>query len=1067
MRLIVLRAVAARALITAASVVALVASVLLTTFLLLAWFQPVAAVRVALSEAPVEDRTVLVTASASSDPEVVDGRDEAVRALLADGLAGVELPVVSGGQVTGHHRVTETGPGTVVAFLPDLPDHARLVDGTWPGTTDGDGPVEIAVPGLVADHLDLDVGAEVVVHDWARQEDLTTVVVGLWEPHDRRAAYWGLTPEQADDDVVGPIVLDREEFLARFGGIASLRWLAEPSPAAVAEAGAGEVAAATERLRTRMLQQRDDDPTWAANTRIRLGLAELGDRLELASVVQRSSLVLPAALLAILAVYTLGLLARLLAAHRQGEAALLRARGADRRQLISMSALEGALVVAPALVLSAPLAVWLVTAIDERGVERSLGLAGDLAIYGVLGPPGAWLVAALAAAGCAAALTLPAAQRGRTWVADQQQRSRPSRAAAVQRAGLDVALVALAVLAWTQLRRYGAGVLPSGVEGLGIDPILVAAPVLAVLAATVVALRLVPVATTVGVRFAERRERLPRLLGAWQADRRPHAGPVLLLVLAVATAVLAASVATTWQRSQWEQAAHAVGADLRLEGAAEAVTEASEALAGLPDVEGMMAVERSSVLLADVGRVPLLAMESADAADVVRLRADLAQRSAGTPFEVLTEGRPVADGIELPPHTRRIRGSLSVETDGAPELFDAGPPAVYVADAQGLVSAVSLPRPDVGGTVSFDVDLAGDTTTLVGIRGDVQLRQGPALFDLLADPDAGPVELRWELSELVAIDAQGGSELLEVPRAWELEPRPSPLHGAQRLTPELDPARGVRLTVQPGQHPPQRVVFQLAEPQEIPPVAALFTEAAVAAAGVQDVGAEVDLRGTTVVVAGTVASLPGAGNEEAIAVDLAWLSQLRFHGLEGTPRADELWLTASSRDRIAEAAQAAELTIVDRRLEAERRLADPLGSGTVLTLWAAAIAAIALAAFGLVVDARATASERREELAILHTLGASSPTLARAMMVEQSTLAGLGVFAGLGVGLGVAATMGPSLVLTPTGAVPVPEPVMAWAPASLQIPAIGLLTVAALFGALVARRTPQEIARGVLRIGGP
>ncbi|HEY8450622.1 MAG TPA: FtsX-like permease family protein, partial [Natronosporangium sp.] len=121
-------------------------------------------------------------------------------------------------------------------------------------------------------------------------------------------------------------------------------------------------------------------------------------------MVNRSGLVFPAALLAVIAAYTLVLLARLVAAHRQAENALLRARGASHTQLARYAAAEAALVVGPAALVGAPVGTWLVRVADGRAGERGLGLAADLAPYGWVGPPLAWAVAVSAAAGCALAL---------------------------------------------------------------------------------------------------------------------------------------------------------------------------------------------------------------------------------------------------------------------------------------------------------------------------------------------------------------------------------------------------------------------------------------------------------------------------------------------------------------------------------------------------------------------------------------------------------------------------------------------------------------------------------------
>jgi ABC-type antimicrobial peptide transport system permease subunit len=96
-------------------------------------------------------------------------------------------------------------------------------------------------------------------------------------------------------------------------------------------------------------------------------------------------------------------------------------------------------------------------------------------------------------------------------------------------------------------------------------------------------------------------------------------------------------------------------------------------------------------------------------------------------------------------------------------------------------------------------------------------------------------------------------------------------------------------------------------------------------------------------------------------------------------------------------------------------------------------------------------------------LGAPPRALARALVVEQAVLAGLGVAAGVLVGVAVAGAMGVSLVLTPAGEVPVP--LLTLSPVQFSVPTLGLFVVAVVLGAVVARRVRREVAAGALRIG--
>jgi hypothetical protein len=132
-------------------------------------------------------------------------------------------------------------------------------------------------------------------------------------------------------------------------------------------------------------------------------------------------------------------------------------------------------------------------------------------------------------------------------------------------AGLDVALIALGVLAFWELRRYSAVPRLSG-GSLGIDPVLSVAPVLALAGAALLPLRLLPAAARLLDRASARGRRLATALASWQVSRRPvrEGGPVLLVVLAVATGTLVLAQHQSWRQSQLDQAAFATGADVRV-----------------------------------------------------------------------------------------------------------------------------------------------------------------------------------------------------------------------------------------------------------------------------------------------------------------------------------------------------------------------------------------------------------------------------------------------------------------------------------------------------------------------
>ena len=98
---------------------------------------------------------------------------------------------------------------------------------------------------------------------------------------------------------------------------------------------------------------------------------------------------------------------------------------------------------------------------------------------------------------------------------------RPSRRTLAQRLGIDLALLLVAAIGLWQLRLYGAPLTRTVQGTLGLDPLLVAAPALALLAGAVAATRLLPRIADIAERALDRRRDAVLPLWSRQLARRP------------------------------------------------------------------------------------------------------------------------------------------------------------------------------------------------------------------------------------------------------------------------------------------------------------------------------------------------------------------------------------------------------------------------------------------------------------------------------------------------------------------------------------------------------------------
>ncbi|MFI5641764.1 FtsX-like permease family protein [Streptomyces goshikiensis] len=964
--------------------------------------------------------------------------DQAVRTFAADLFGDRRVGVESLARSRSYGLPGEHAPGkdadlTVLAALD--PGRVRLVAGRLPRPAAGaDGRIQLAVPQTTLARLGLTAGAlpaEVRLDDRFGGPPLTVLVTGVYRAAEPDAPYWRLDPLGGREMRVGafttygPLLVDDSVFTS--GGLPQngrsslltpdLDGLRPAEAAAMRERATGSQAA----LQTSSaLQSQTELPEFLA-------------ALESGQVVARSSLLVGALQLAVLASAALLLVAHLLTERQEFERVLLTARGASRRRLGALTATESVLLALPAAVL-APL--------FTPPLLGLLGRVGPLARVPLGDTSGTWLlwpVAAGCALVCVLLTTLPSVLRGATAGALRLAGRRQALVGSAARSGADLALVALAFLAYRQLDRYsGEGGVPAGGAGrLGVDPVLVAAPTLALCAGTLLVLRLLPFAARLGGRIAARGRGLGPALAGWQLARRPGraTGPVLLLVLAVSSGVLALGQHTAWSGSQRDQADFATAGGLRISESELAPLGRGGRYAALPGGERVLPVIRSRQDLPDGRAGQLLALDAAAVAERVPLREDLRDgRSMKRLFSPLAADTAGSAGIPLPGAPRRIDLDVTVRRTGdgsGPRL------GLLLRDRFGLTYRLPMVRlPDSGdATAVFDVGALADAP--IGSAAPPLSVAGVLVSHSTSSGNAGQLAVR---GISVAPDGSGPAVPLRVTApAWTLSAPARSGSGASPngiLLPDdpghQDAAGGapplLRLGYNGGAGSEVAVTTGGAGAADVPGIAThAYLDALDAKVG--DV-VPVTLAGTSVPVRITAAvgSLPTAG-DTAVAVDAATAGRLLAArgGLE-LPPPDEWWLPAASAHDRAPAEAAAELRAGARTQRVELReevaaglLDDPLSAGPQAALAALALACAVLAAIGFAASAAAAARERGREFAILLALGAPRRDLARTAAAESGVLVGLGAGVGLALGAAIVHLVVPLVVLTPAARRPVPE----------------------------------------------
>ncbi|MGW4565173.1 FtsX-like permease family protein [Streptomyces sp. NPDC004561] len=1015
----------------------------------------------------------------------------------------------------------------------------RLTTGRLPHPADG--TVEAALPQTAARALRLKPGDRLTLADRLDGPAVRVRITGLYRPVSVTAPYWRLDDllgrgvRTAGFTTYGPLLTDPSVLTGGRVSAGTTAWLASADFTGTTTGRIGRLRTTAGAAGAGLRRH----PVLRGTTLAQTSLPDVLDRVERSLLVARSTLLIVALLLVLLAGYALLLVARLLSSERADETRLLRARGASRTRIAVLAAAEAALLALPAAV-SAPLLAGPLTAVlAGHGPLAGLGLRLALP---PAGGPDVWLVAVAVALGCALAVTGPAvsgARSPRRQVSPRPLRPTPRRpghrspspvgpstggpassdahrhpgrsgstgvfAARFRpgaarsrprpvssggppgslRTGADLGLLAVAGVAYWQLGRQGSGGVAADRSGvLGVDPLLVAAPALALLAGTVLTLRLLPPVARFAERWAAGGRGLPVALAGWQFSRRTArgAGPVLLLVLAVALGMLAIGQAASWHRSQDDQADFRAGVPVRVTAAGEGGLGRTDRYARMPHVREAAPVVRESQPLSGDRTATVLALDTRHAADAVLMRPDLSDVPVRPLFAALApQGAPA--GTEVPAGTVRLRLAAALRSSAGPATATDVTVTVTLTDRYGVPYRMpfgQLPADGNPHPLTLDLSTAPGPVTLTGLRLE------------LAQPGTR-AEHRLTLDELTATGADGKQRRLALPGRWSTAadadgdavagPGTSPTRPEQTGTGPLTFTYSTGYLPDAGQWQVASVTVRLQVPQPAPAaVPAVATDRYLASAGArprQRVDLTIDDHTLPVRIVRAVRALPatadptatGARDGGAVLLDLRAVNLVLQERYGDSVTPTEWWLATGAGDAAGVAAAVRALPDVDPgqvvvrdEIAAELR-EDPFGAGPAAAFTAAAVVAAALAAVGFAVGAAAAQRARDAEFAVLRALGAPRRQLARTVAAEQAVLVGLALAVGLGLGTVLARAVLPLIVLTGEATRPVPDLLVLLPPArvALLLAAVAVVPLAVAVVPAVRRADP---ARALRETGG-
>jgi hypothetical protein len=961
------------------------------------------------------------------------------------------------------------------AAMPGISSYAALSSGSWPAAPQAGQPIPVALPVAAATDLKVSVGTVLKLHYVGSRTAVRLEVTGLFRPHDLAAPYWqlnqigsagvsvsggfasygpavaspsafagsGLSSAAASDTASGPGSLQPNE----------VSYLELPS---VARIGPADLGALASRIDSAVAVLQGDQVSLVA-TSMPQELTTVAEGLAAA----QSLVVISGLQLLLLATAALALAGRLLATHREEETALLAARGAARWQLIRPSLVEGVLACATAAAAGAVAGVRLAALLlaslpGHPGTAPALGRV-------------AWAGAGLVLIMCLSIVLWPAI-RPPGIATVRIGRGRQAAVASVAAAGADLALIVLAVLSVHELLSHSAAN-----SSAGIDPVVAAAPALALAGLALIPLRLLPFAAKGLEKLTARGKRLGTAMANWEISRRPvrQSGPALLVILAVGTSTLALAQYQSWKQSVHDQAAFTSGGQVRVG------LVNPEPLSGVTGITRLHGVTRAMPVSQQPlgGQAQLLVIGAPQAAATVTMRPDLStQVPASKLWRYLDQRQGPPEGLAVPGRPERIGIAASIAGGLAGQLGPVSA-SVTVQDHYGLT--YSFPA----GTMPADGrphDLVIQLGASRGIAYPLRLLSVALTYNIPFAPtsararaaDASAVATFTSVSassrpagpfgapfaagrDLAGWQPQASAPGLDAISSEELGQQ---AHGSVRPTVVSLAATGraAELKFSPG-HGPTLTPHQLAldgftslpglmqitipRPKLGVPVIATtgFLRANGGGASLAISIGGTDLAGTVV---GTVSEFPTVPGGAAVVADQATLQDALISA-GGAPLPATSWWLSTANGRPPAGLPAGSSVTAAAAVSAALQ-SDPVSAAPIKAALAVAAAAALLAALGFCVSVAASTRARRSQRALLAALGVPAADQARLFCLEELMISGPAALVGLALGVGLAHLLIPAVTLTATAGIPVPPvlvriPVLWVALIAVAMPAIPVL----------------------------
>jgi putative ABC transport system permease protein len=378
-----------------------------------------------------------------------------------------------------------------------------------------------------------------------------------------------------------------------------------------------------------------------------------------------------------MALYFVAISTRLVVETQRGEIAVLKSRGSSTIQVVGLLLAQGVMMTA----LAVALAPWLAMPVAQLiGRSTNFLVFDNPRLLPVTFQAGLYRYAIFVGILALLAIVWPTIKTAQlTIVTYRHAVAREKLAFFIHRYYLDLILLLASGWGLWQLTQHGSILSQTESGGLQIDPLLLLTPIGLVAGLTFLALRVTPLLIQALAGLTSRTGSVAALFAFQQIARAPtrYFDLVLLLTFTLALGLFTAIVASTFNRNYDDQAAYAVGADLRArefdhERGLWTVRPPADYQA-IPGVQAVSPARRARLVgrRAEIrARGTLLALDPTTFADVAWWRSDFRP----TLDEILTllrrdERGILADETFVKQHRLKPGDRFEIDVEGKPVTF--------------------------------------------------------------------------------------------------------------------------------------------------------------------------------------------------------------------------------------------------------------------------------------------------------------------------------------------------------------------------------------------------------------